>query len=147
MIGRNAPATKNDLKSRILWKPYSKQWGSQYWALELQKYDSNCCVFRPAFGCCEHPKADRTTFFRCFQPFLLYILASIAGRNSVRTCKFPRASICKQNWTFISSAWGELKHFLSPLVTRLFFDWFHPKKLKINEKRTFNWSMLKLIEF
>ena len=31
---------------------------------------SICCVFRPAFGCCAHPKDGRTIFFSCFQPFL-----------------------------------------------------------------------------
>ena len=29
-----------------------------------------CCVFGPAFGCCVHLKAGRTTFFSHFQAFL-----------------------------------------------------------------------------
>ena len=28
------------------------------------------CVFRPAFGCCIHPKAGWNTFFSHFEPFL-----------------------------------------------------------------------------
>ena len=32
-----------------------------------------CCVFRPAFGCCAHPKAGRTAFFSCFQPFFFIL--------------------------------------------------------------------------
>ena len=32
-----------------------------------------CCVFRPAFGCCVHPKAGGNTFFSCFQPFLFIL--------------------------------------------------------------------------
>ena len=31
-----------------------------------------CCVFRPAFECCAHPKACQTTFFSRFQPFLFF---------------------------------------------------------------------------
>ena len=44
--------------------------------LEMRKrecvyfYVCGCCVFRPAFGCCMHPKAGRNTFFNRFQPFL-----------------------------------------------------------------------------
>ena len=29
----------------------------------------NCCVFRPAFGCCGHLKAGQTTFFQPFSTF------------------------------------------------------------------------------
>ena len=31
-----------------------------------------CCVFRPAFGWCAHPKAGRNTFFSRFQPFYFF---------------------------------------------------------------------------
>ena len=34
---------------------------------------SNCCVFRPAFGCCAHSKAGRNTFFSRFQLFLFIL--------------------------------------------------------------------------
>ena len=30
----------------------------------------SCCVFRPAFGCCAHPKAGQNIFFRRFSTFL-----------------------------------------------------------------------------
>ena len=33
----------------------------------------NCSVFRPALRCLQHLKAGRTTFFSCFQPFLLIL--------------------------------------------------------------------------
>ena len=32
----------------------------------------NCCVFRPAFGCCAHLKAGCNTFFQPFSPFFVY---------------------------------------------------------------------------
>ena len=32
-----------------------------------------CCLFWPAFGCCVHPKAGRTTFFQPFLTFLLFL--------------------------------------------------------------------------
>ena len=31
-----------------------------------------CCEFRPAFGCCAHPKACRTTFFQPFSTFFVH---------------------------------------------------------------------------
>ena len=37
------------------------------------KANHKCCVFRPAFGCCAHPKAGRNTFFSRFQPFLFIL--------------------------------------------------------------------------
>ena len=35
-----------------------------------RKASVKCCVFRPAFGCCRHPKTGWNTFFSHFQPFL-----------------------------------------------------------------------------
>ena len=32
-----------------------------------------CCVFKPAFMYCAHPKAGQTTLFSRFQPFLLIV--------------------------------------------------------------------------
>ena len=32
-----------------------------------------CCVFRQDLGCCAHPKAGRSTFFSCFQPFFFFL--------------------------------------------------------------------------
>ena len=34
-----------------------------------------CCVFRPAFGCCIHPKAGQNTFFQPFSTFFVNTLA------------------------------------------------------------------------
>ena len=34
-----------------------------------------CCVFRPAFGCCAHPKAGWNLFFSHFSTFFVYFKA------------------------------------------------------------------------
>ena len=35
--------------------------------------EEDCCVFRPAFGCCAHPKAGGTTFFQPFSTFFVHL--------------------------------------------------------------------------
>ena len=37
--------------------------------LDLSPKKVGCCVFRPTFGCCAHPKAGLTTFFSFFNLF------------------------------------------------------------------------------
>ena len=46
---------------------------------------NSCCVFRPAFGCCAHPKAGQTTFFSRFQLFLFILITKkgLKWRNKV----------------------------------------------------------------
>ena len=41
----------------------------------LVKTRNICCVFRPAFGCCAHPKAGEILFFSRFQQKFMLILA------------------------------------------------------------------------
>ena len=46
------------------------KWCPKVTEIRSEKSYSNCCVFRPALGCCVHPKAGRNIFFSHFQPFL-----------------------------------------------------------------------------
>ena len=40
-------------------------------------YYTKCCVFRPAFGCCVHPKAGWTTFFQPFSTFFVLFISNL----------------------------------------------------------------------
>ena len=52
------------LDCRKLFMKLSFLWCQFYTGL-----NERCCVFRPDFGCCAHPKAGRTTFFQPFATF------------------------------------------------------------------------------
>ena len=43
--------------------------------INLLSFLINCCVFRPAFGYCTHPKAGRNLFFGHFSTFLVHFKA------------------------------------------------------------------------
>ena len=57
-----------------------------------------CCVFRPAFGCLQHPKAGRNIFFSRFSTFFVHFRAfSVISRlkstkNEQKKCKFVYSS-------------------------------------------------------
>ena len=38
-------------------------------------WSSNCCVFRPPFGCCAHPKVGQNLFFSRFSTFFVHFKA------------------------------------------------------------------------
>ena len=75
-------------------KRIPKNAGNDYWvsfklnySRDLNTRHISCCVFRPAFGCCTHPKAGPTTFFSRFQPclFILNLVQWFHARNQQKT--------------------------------------------------------------
>ena len=56
----------------MIWKPDRYTWPELQTSLVIRSLW--CCVFRPAFGCCTHPKAGWNTFFQPFSSITLWIL-------------------------------------------------------------------------
>ena len=70
---------------------------------------SICCVFRPAFGCCSHPKADWNTFFQPFLSFFVHFqpfsVISLLNVFLVNFCVY---------WYFCGLTWKRLKKVVQP---------------------------------
>ena len=61
-----------------------------------------CCVFRPAFGCCTHPKAGLNIFFSRFSTFFVHfkaflVISRLKSINSMQICLIPLAGSPERN--------------------------------------------------
>ena len=99
-----------------------------------------CCVFRPAFGCLQHPEADRNIFFSRFSTFFVYFVLSTQYSiiymfwPALGCCKHPEAGRntqhpspgqnIQQKWKFWAVFWGEGAQW-SVLKKKLLNE-FHP---------------------
>ena len=74
-----------------------------------------CWVFRPAFRCCAHPKADWPTFFSRFQPFwfIQNLFQWFHTRNQQKTSDYwPDILNCYWR-TFLNLTTPSLNHTMS----------------------------------
>ena len=85
----------NDAIHSVLYNPFPLSTKPQPNLIPVQKPKYfECWVFRPAFGCCAHPKAGGNTFFQPFSSFFVHflpfsVISSLKSTKNVENLVFP----------------------------------------------------------
>ena len=97
--------------------------GPQCVLFSIESLDLKCCVFRPAFGCCAHPKADRPFIefiediiekqylYRYF-PYRISKSKKIIVQMVWAIYRFPQEFVNDSKW----NAFGRIKKVFGPKI-------------------------------
>ena len=116
--------------------------------LNLKKLFTACCVFQPAFGCLQHPKASCTTFFQPFSTFFVTLSNKTNYYWDNRTNREINNLYDTDNFQIWQKVWPSVKYYLDLMFfSTIFFQknnkykifllnkvWNEQKRLKTTEK-------------
>ena len=77
-------------------------------------HDVLCSVFKPAFGCCAHPKAGQNTLLSCFQPFLFILTFFSDFMSQIKKKRLKWTKKCYFPFLPTLQSWPTCKHWSTP---------------------------------